>query len=101
MSSLFFPIVSWKLRCDDEDIVDGVICILKFVLLKPNYSSGASLTDTRQMDPVISLLLNLLDVRDSAAKAIVMLIAEYCSMYTLFLLYPSHSTIIYFIIFWD
>ncbi|TXG70455.1 hypothetical protein EZV62_005390 [Acer yangbiense] len=70
-----------QLHCDDEDVIDGVVCILKAVLLKPNYSSGSSLTGTRQMDSVILLLLHLLDERDGAARAIVMLIAEYCSMY--------------------
>ncbi|KAL5744037.1 hypothetical protein ACOSQ2_027153 [Xanthoceras sorbifolium] len=69
-----------QLHCDDEEVIDGVVCILKAVLLKPNYSSGSCLTDTRQMDSVILFLLHLLDEQDGAARAIVMLIAEYCSI---------------------
>lgn len=75
--SLFFL----KLHCADEDVIDGVVCIFKAVIFKPTYSSGSSLTDTRLMDSVLPLLLHLLDERDGAARAVVKLIAEYCSVY--------------------
>lgn len=69
-----------KLHCTDEDIMEGVVCIFKAAIFKPNNSSGSRLTDTNQMDAVVPLLLHLLDERDAAARAVVMLIAEYCSM---------------------
>ncbi|XWS56252.1 hypothetical protein CRYUN_Cryun09bG0070000 [Craigia yunnanensis] len=69
-----------QLHCTDEDVIDGVVCIFKAVIFKPNNSSGSNLTDTDQMDAVVPLLLHLLDERDAAARAVVMLIAEYCSI---------------------
>ncbi|KAM4079537.1 hypothetical protein ACB094_09G123500 [Castanea mollissima] len=69
-----------QLHCADEDVIDGVVCIFKAVIFKPTYSSGSSLTDTRLMDSVLPLLLHLLDERDGAARAVVKLIAEYCSV---------------------
>ncbi|XP_011020335.1 PREDICTED: uncharacterized protein LOC105122745 isoform X2 [Populus euphratica] len=70
-----------QLQCADEDVVEGAVYILKSVILKPN-SSGNGLTDSRQMDAVLPLLLHLLDERDGTARAVVMLIAECCSMST-------------------
>ncbi|KAK9986731.1 hypothetical protein SO802_031682 [Lithocarpus litseifolius] len=69
-----------QLHCANEDVIDGVVCIFKAVIFKPTYSSGSSLTDTRLMDSVLPLLLHLLDERDGAARAVVKLIAEYCSV---------------------
>ncbi|XVF56100.1 hypothetical protein PTKIN_Ptkin06aG0089800 [Pterospermum kingtungense] len=69
-----------QLRCTDEDIIEGVVFIFKALIFKPNNSSGSSLTDTNQMDAVVPLLLHLLDERDAAARAVVMLIAEYLSI---------------------
>lgn len=77
--SFFF--ISLKLQCHDEDVIEGVVCIFKRALFKANHSPGSSLTDTRQMDSVLPLLLNLLDEQDGTARAVVKLIAEYCSMY--------------------
>ncbi|KAL0015619.1 hypothetical protein SO802_002688 [Lithocarpus litseifolius] len=69
-----------QLHCANEDVIDGVVCIFKAVIFKPTYSSGSSLTNTRLMDSVLPLLLHLLDERDGAARAVVKLIAEYCSV---------------------
>lgn len=77
--SFFF--FSLKIQCHDEDVIDGVVCIFKTALFNPNHSPGSSLIDTRQMDSVLPLLLNLLDEQDGTARAVVKLIAEYCSMY--------------------
>lgn len=76
MSHVLLP----QLQCHDEDVIEGVVCIFKRALFKPNYSPGSSLTDTRQMDSVLPLLLNLLDEQDGTARAVVKLIAEYCSI---------------------
>jgi hypothetical protein len=62
-------------------VLDGVVCILKAVIFK-SYSAGSSLADTRLTDSVLPLLINLLDERDGTARAVVMLIAEYCSVYS-------------------
>lgn len=76
MSYVLLP----QLQCHDEDVIEGVVCIFKRALFKPNHSPGNSLTDTRQMDSVLPLLLNLLDEQDGTARAVVKLIAEYCSI---------------------
>lgn len=62
-------------------MIDGVVCIFKAVFFTSD-SSGSSLTDTKLMDSVLPPLLNLLDERDGTARAVVMLIAEYCSVYS-------------------
>ncbi|CAB4321110.1 unnamed protein product [Prunus armeniaca] len=48
-----------KLHSSDDDVVDGVVCILKAVIFKPN-SSGSSLTDTKEVDAMLPLLIHLL-----------------------------------------
>ena len=58
-------------------MIVGVVSILKAIILKPNISQD---TDSRQANIVIPFLLHLLDERDGTARAVVMLIAEYCSM---------------------
>ncbi|KAB1222327.1 hypothetical protein CJ030_MR2G002032 [Morella rubra] len=68
-----------QLNCADEDVIDGVVCIFKAVFFTSD-SSGSSLADTKLMDSVLPPLLNLLDERDGTARAVVMLIAEYCSV---------------------
>lgn len=74
-----------KLHSSDDDVVDGVVCILKAVIFKPK-SSGSSVTDTREVDAMLPFLIHLLDERDGTARAVVMLIAEYCLMYFSYLL---------------
>lgn len=77
-----------QLRCADEDVIDGAINIFKAVILKTNHTlSKRSPGDVRQMDALLPTLLDLLDERDAAAKAIVKLIAEYCSMYNLLMFF--------------
>ncbi|GMP96911.1 hypothetical protein CsSME_00045346 [Camellia sinensis var. sinensis] len=72
-----------QLHCADVDVVDGAVCILKAVIFRSNSSlAGSSLTDTRKMDAVLPLLLHLLDERDGTARAVVVLIAEHCSIST-------------------
>ncbi|XP_021814522.1 uncharacterized protein LOC110757258 [Prunus avium] len=68
-----------QLHSSDDDVVDGVVCILKAVIFKPK-SSGSSVTDTREVDAMLPFLIHLLDERDGTARAVVMLIAEYCLM---------------------
>ncbi|XP_031251733.1 uncharacterized protein LOC116109645 isoform X2 [Pistacia vera] len=67
-----------QLHCHDEDVIDAVVCIFKAALFKQNHSSGSRFSETRQMDSLLPLLLHLLDERDGAARAVVMLMAEYC-----------------------
>lgn len=80
-----------KLQCADEDVIDGAVCIFKATIFKMNHLSESSCTDTRQMDAVLPLLLHLLDERDGTARAVVMLIAEYCSMYPSHTIHPFHN----------
>ncbi|EYU18758.1 hypothetical protein MIMGU_mgv1a000625mg [Erythranthe guttata] len=70
-----------QLRCPDEEVINGAMSIFKAVVLGTNHTlSKRSMGDVRQMDALLPLLLNLLDERDAAAKAIVKLLAEYCSI---------------------
>ncbi|KAL3819820.1 hypothetical protein ACJIZ3_005725 [Penstemon smallii] len=70
-----------QLRCADEEVIDGAISMFKAVIFRTNHIlSKSSLGEIRQMDAVLPLLLNLLDERDAAAKAVVKLLAEYCSI---------------------
>ncbi|XP_008442244.1 uncharacterized protein LOC103486160 isoform X1 [Cucumis melo] len=64
----------------DEDVIDEVVSIFKAVFLNSKLSSGGSITDHRQLDSVMPLLLNLLDERDVTARAVIILIAESCLM---------------------
>ncbi|KAL8489605.1 hypothetical protein ACS0TY_025004 [Phlomoides rotata] len=70
-----------QLQSADDDVIDGAITMFKAVILKTNHTlSKRGLSDVRQMDVLLPTLLNLLDERDAAAKAIVKLLAEYCSI---------------------
>lgn len=63
-------------------MIDGAISIFKAVVFETNHTlSQRSHGDIGKMEALLPLLLNLLDERDAAAKAIVKLLAEYCSMY--------------------
>lgn len=74
-----------KLKCGDEDddVIDEVVCIFKETVFKLNCSSEGGATDTR-VDAVVALLLQLLDETDGTARAVAMLIGEYCAMYELY-----------------
>lgn len=70
-----------QLQCADEDVIDGAINIFKAVILMTNHTlSRRSPGDLRQIDVILPTLLNLLDEQDAAAKAIVKLLAEFCSI---------------------
>ncbi|XP_071720458.1 uncharacterized protein [Rutidosis leptorrhynchoides] len=74
-------VVASQLCSADDDVIDGAVLILKATIFGSNHlESGRSLADCKQMNSVLPLLLNLLDERDGAARAVVNLIAEYCSM---------------------
>ncbi|RDY02152.1 hypothetical protein CR513_14431, partial [Mucuna pruriens] len=69
-----------QLNCTDEDVIVGVVSIFKAIILRPGYSQEDALTDSGQANTVLPFLLHLLDEQDGTARAVVMLIAEYCSM---------------------
>ncbi|CAL0310061.1 unnamed protein product [Lupinus luteus] len=69
-----------QLNCTDEDVIVGIVSIFKAIILKPNYSQEDTHTDTSQANIVVPFLLHLLDERDGTARAVVLLIAEYCLM---------------------
>ncbi|XP_004493519.1 uncharacterized protein [Cicer arietinum] len=69
-----------QLNCTDEDVIVGVVSIFKAIILKPNHSQEGVLADSRQANIVIPFLLHLLDEQDGTARAVVLLIAEYCSI---------------------
>ena len=61
-------------------MIAGVVSIFKAIILRPDYTQEDALADSRKANSVIPLLLHLLDERDGTARAVVMLIGEYCSM---------------------
>ncbi|KAI3992440.1 hypothetical protein MKX01_022531 [Papaver californicum] len=72
-----------QLQCVDEDVIEQVVCILRVTLFIRNFTSKeSSFLDNQLSEEVLSLLLNLLDERDSIAKAVISLIAEFCSRNT-------------------
>ncbi|KAJ8769650.1 hypothetical protein K2173_005253 [Erythroxylum novogranatense] len=68
-----------QLHVADEDVISGAVCIFKAAIIRPKFSSANS---GRQMDTLLPNLLPLLDERDGTARAVVMLLAEYCSLST-------------------
>ncbi|KAE9590737.1 hypothetical protein Lal_00023286 [Lupinus albus] len=69
-----------QLNCTDEDVIVGIVSIFKAIILKPDYSQEDTHIDSSQANIVVPFLLHLLDERDGTARAVVMLIAEYCLM---------------------
>ncbi|XP_024012800.1 uncharacterized protein LOC18019860 isoform X2 [Eutrema salsugineum] len=72
------PCLLHQLRSNNEEISEGVVAIFKAVISKLQSQSGDSFSDTMCMDVVIPSLLHLLDERDGAAKAVSVLLADYC-----------------------
>lgn len=66
-----------KLHCADEDVRDVAVSIFRFVIFK---IAGGSLNNSIDCKELLLPLLGLLDERDGAAKAVTVLIADYCSM---------------------
>ncbi|WZZ17814.1 hypothetical protein YC2023_110903 [Brassica napus] len=73
--STYIPRLPLKLRSNNEEISEGVVAIFKEVISKLQSQSG----DAMCLDVVIPSLLHLLDERDGAAKAVSVLLADYCS----------------------
>ncbi|KAJ0246734.1 ARM repeat superfamily protein [Hirschfeldia incana] len=73
------PCLLHQLRSNNEEISEGVVAIFKEVISKLQSQSGDSFSDTMCLDVVIPSLLHLLDERDGAAKAVSVLLADYCS----------------------
>ncbi|XP_077253695.1 ARM repeat superfamily protein isoform X2 [Tasmannia lanceolata] len=70
-----------QLLCSDEDVIEQAVAILRAIMFKTNFSSpGNCILDYRQMEATLPSLLSLLDERDSTARAVVLLTAEYCSV---------------------
>ncbi|KAF6172889.1 hypothetical protein GIB67_035443 [Kingdonia uniflora] len=69
-----------QLQCDDEDVIEGTVSILRATILKTNCPVENSFQETTQLEEVFPLLLIFLDERNSAAKAVIPLTAELCSI---------------------
>lgn len=70
-----------KLNCADDEVIDSALCIFKAVIFRTNSSLSKCAADISQINALLPMLLHLLDERDTAAKAVIKLFAEYCSMY--------------------
>ncbi|KAJ8528546.1 hypothetical protein K7X08_022238 [Anisodus acutangulus] len=76
-SRLFQAIIS-QLNSVDDEVVDSSLCIFKAVIFRTNSSLSKHSADIRRISALLPMLLHLLDERDSAAKAVIKLFAEYC-----------------------
>ncbi|XP_070052827.1 uncharacterized protein [Nicotiana tomentosiformis] len=78
-SQLSQAIIS-QLNCADDEVIDSALCIFKAVIFRTNSSLSKCAADISQINALLPMLLHLLDERDSAAKAVIKLFAEYCSI---------------------
>ncbi|KAG5615548.1 hypothetical protein H5410_015372 [Solanum commersonii] len=69
-----------QLNSVDDEVIDSSLCIFKAVIFRTNSSLSKHSADIRQINALLPMLLDLLDERDSAAKAVIKLLAEYCSI---------------------
>ncbi|XP_006349558.1 uncharacterized protein [Solanum tuberosum] len=69
-----------QLNSVDDEVIDSSLCIFKAVIFRTNSSLSKHSADIRQINAQLPMLLDLLDERDSAAKAVIKLLAEYCSI---------------------
>lgn len=73
-----------QLRGADDSIVDLAVAILRAVLFRPSSSSSTTSGDSVaaiQMESVVPMLLEMLDTRDIASRAVVLLVAEFFAAY--------------------
>lgn len=76
--SQFLNLLFAQLQHTDEDLTDMAVNILRAIIFRsPIGISGNAEYGFAGMETVIPLLIDLLDERDSAARAVVLLIAEY------------------------
>lgn len=76
--SQFLNLLFSQLQHTDEDLTDIAVNILRAIIFRsPTGISGNAQSGFAGMETVIPLLIDLLDERDSAARAVVLLIAEY------------------------
>ncbi|GMH08179.1 hypothetical protein Nepgr_010019 [Nepenthes gracilis] len=65
-----------QFHCADEDVTDVVVCIFKLAIFK---MTDGGVGNPTEMEAVLPSFLQMLDECDDAARAAVVLIAEYCS----------------------
>ncbi|CAA6662885.1 unnamed protein product [Spirodela intermedia] len=67
-----------QLKCDREDLVEISVSIMREVIFRTDFQSGGCAVDTHQLQHILPTLLSFLDERDSTAKAVILLLAEFC-----------------------
>lgn len=78
VGSQFLNLLFAQLQHTDEDLTDMTVNILRAIIFRsPIGISGNAKSGFAGMETVLPLLIDLLDERDSAARAVVLLIAEY------------------------
>ncbi|VFQ91190.1 unnamed protein product [Cuscuta campestris] len=68
-----------QLHSADGEVIEGATCVLRVVIFKTNRRL-TKFAEIKEMDASLPMLLHLLDEQDGAAKVVVKLIAEYCSI---------------------
>jgi hypothetical protein len=82
-----------QVRGGDNEIVDLAVAILRALLFRPPPATlkanvtGPSISS--RMEEVVPILMDMLDSRDSAARAGVLLVAEFFALYPLHLVRPN------------
>ncbi len=82
-----------QVRGGDNEIVDLAVAVLRALLFRPPPATlKASVTGpsiSSRMEEVVPMLMDMLDSRDSAARAGVLLVAEFFALYPLYLVRPN------------
>jgi hypothetical protein len=65
-----------QVRGADIEVVEMAMAILRYLLFR---SSAV----TSKMEEIVPVLMDMLDTRDSAARAVVLLVAEFFALYPL------------------
>ncbi|CAM6127208.1 unnamed protein product [Calypogeia fissa] len=66
-----------QLRGADDNVVDLAVAILRIILFRPSSPTSGDSMALAQMESVVPMLLEMLDKRDIASRAVVLLVAEY------------------------
>lgn len=83
MSGLIF-LFFWKFNCVEEDVIEGVVCIFRFVIFK---IIGSCFNNFREMEMLLLFLLNFLGERDVVVRVVIVFIVEYCFLYCFYFIF--------------
>ncbi|KAL3533812.1 hypothetical protein ACH5RR_007333 [Cinchona calisaya] len=79
--SLLSKVLISQFHSADEEVIDSAVYIFKAAIFRTHVTSSRDHNaEPREMNSVMPMLIHFLDERDAAAKAVVKLVAEYCTL---------------------